>query len=216
MRTVDNTVEDTVEKSVASVMGAAKKPVRIPRLPARWLRSFGSLRTQLILWNFVALSLLVGGLGVVCRYAIYSYLLQSVDHELDQSIDRYMRPPRKDHGPPDGPNGKIGKATLQAGAWGRDRTRNMGWAQMAGENPPFGEPPPDERGPGGMGKHFGGPPEGFPGGKHGPHPPDENSQFRPHQYNSKQDNPTLPQTRAQFGTRQDWRSPLRERPFTIR
>jgi signal transduction histidine kinase len=49
---------------------------------------------HLIFWNVVALVLLVGGLGIVCRFVTVSYLIGSVDRELDHSIEMYRRPPR--------------------------------------------------------------------------------------------------------------------------
>jgi signal transduction histidine kinase len=59
------------------------------RLPPRWRRSVGSLRTQLILGNVLSLTLLLGGLAVVCRLIVATFLQQSVDKELERSIERF-------------------------------------------------------------------------------------------------------------------------------
>lgn len=58
----------------------------------RLRRRFASLRTQLIFWNVIALSLLLGGLGIVCRFVILSYLIQSVDRDLDHGATMFTRP----------------------------------------------------------------------------------------------------------------------------
>ncbi len=56
----------------------------------RWLPKRGSLRTQLIAWNIVALALLLGLLGIVVRYTVSSYLMISVKDELEKM---QRRPP---------------------------------------------------------------------------------------------------------------------------
>jgi len=65
----------------------------LARLPAHWRRSVGSLRTQLIFWNVVTLSLLVGGLGIFCHFITLSFMTQSVNRELDRSLNMFRRPP---------------------------------------------------------------------------------------------------------------------------
>jgi signal transduction histidine kinase len=62
----------------------------------RWPGRRGSLRTQLIAWNILALALLLGMLGVVIRYTVRSFLTASVNRELDRQV-AHMPPP-----PPDG------------------------------------------------------------------------------------------------------------------
>ncbi|MCW3096834.1 MAG: sensor histidine kinase [Chthonomonadaceae bacterium] len=89
------------------------------RLPERYRRSLGSLRTQLIVGNVLALSLLLCGLAVVCRVITFTFIQQSVDRELERSVARYSRlgPIRRAFGPSplemlrgfgDGPNGGPG------------------------------------------------------------------------------------------------------------
>ena len=178
MKTVDNaekTVMGGVGKSRNAKWGAA-------RLPSCWKRSLGSLRTHLIVWNIVALSLLVGGLGMVCRYAIQKFLIQSIDHDLENSIGMYIHPPLK-HGEPHGsPDGKSGDRPEPGPKQGDDEGGEHGPGPRGREEHSPGEGPPEEHGPG---RHHFGPPGGFHGGKHGPGPPEENSEFRPHQFNSK-------------------------------
>jgi signal transduction histidine kinase len=65
----------------------------LTRLTTHLRHSSGSLRTQLIFWNILALTLLLGGLTLVCRFAMSAIMLQSVDHELAHSIDMYRHPP---------------------------------------------------------------------------------------------------------------------------
>lgn len=106
----------------------------------------GSLRTQLIVGNIVAVSLLVGGLGIACRFIILGYMLQSVDQELERSIGRYMRPPR-----------------IPGALGGRDRGPEPG-PPLDNDGPPPG--PPDE--------FRGG--EGRPDGREGPSGPGDGRQ----------------------------------------
>jgi signal transduction histidine kinase len=60
----------------------------------RLRRGSRSLRNQLICWNVLALTLLLGGLAVICRLAMETLTMQSVDVELTRSIEMYRRPPR--------------------------------------------------------------------------------------------------------------------------
>ena len=98
-----------------------------PAAPAATRRRW-SLRTQLIAWNIVALALLLGLLGIVIRYTVSSFLMASVNRELE-AMERLPPPPL---------------------------LRRRGPAEDAerGRRPFFGPPPlPFERGPG----HRGGP-----------------------------------------------------------
>jgi signal transduction histidine kinase len=118
-------------------------------------RRFGSLRTQLIFWNTVAIALLLGALGFICRTITLTFILQSVDRELKRGIGMFQRPPPParpplaTEGPPFQPPG-------------------IGVGQFRPEPPPF--PPGGERRR----------EPRFPG--HGPGPlipPDANSPYRP-------------------------------------
>lgn len=190
MKIVDK-AEETVMRQDGRRTGAGGLSAK---LPLRWQRSLGSLRTHLIVWNIVALSLLVGGLGVVCRYAILKFLIQSIDRDLENSISMYIHPPPKHGRQPGRPAGKSGsrpKPGLERRDDGGEHSPDF---RDREEHSP-GERLPEEHGPGSH--HFGPPPGGFHGGKHGPGPPDQNNEFRPHQYNSKglSDSDTAPDTR---------------------
>ena len=68
-----------------------------------------SLRTQLIAWNIVALSVLFIALGGVIRYMVRSFMLTAVDRELRVRAQRAMGPPpprpqRPQRDNPDGRN----------------------------------------------------------------------------------------------------------------
>jgi signal transduction histidine kinase len=52
----------------------------------------GSIRTQLIVWNVVALSILLLVLGIVVRLTVESYMTRSIDAELENRV-KLMRPP---------------------------------------------------------------------------------------------------------------------------
>lgn len=71
-------------------------------IPGRW-----SLRSQLVVWNSAALLLLLAVLGLIAHYAVRSFLLLTVDHELEMRVDRFVH-----HGgpvgppPADGPHGR--------------------------------------------------------------------------------------------------------------
>ena len=189
-------VEEPVDKAVEAVMRMRAKAGGLhwlaAKLPARWRRSLGSLRTQLIVWNIVALSLLLGGLGVVCRYAIWKFLLQSVDQNLESSISLFIHPPPK-HGPPHGsPGGKSGSRPEPGPERGQGNRGEHGPGPNDREEH---SPGPASEEPG-MGRHSDGPPsEGFQHGKHGPGPPGENSEFRVHHYNAKGQTDTASDTR---------------------
>lgn len=52
-----------------------------------------SLRTQLIGWNIVALSLLLCVLGVVMRYTVTSSLQRAIEHTLESRMQSFREPP---------------------------------------------------------------------------------------------------------------------------
>ena len=58
----------------------------------------GSLRAQLIAWNIAILALLLGGLGLVIRGAVYAAMLASIDRDLEERLRHFHEPP-----PPPGP-----------------------------------------------------------------------------------------------------------------
>lgn len=76
----------------------------VERLPAKYRRSAGSLRTHLIFWNIVAVSSMLVLLGVVCRFVTLQVIMGSVNDEMARAIRMYKRPPR--FGP--GMNGEHG------------------------------------------------------------------------------------------------------------
>ena len=73
----------------------------------QWFSRRGSLRTQLIVWNILALTVLLGILGTVIRQTVHSFLMTSVNSELERQAQRVrLPPPRRERGPrPDGPEG---------------------------------------------------------------------------------------------------------------
>jgi len=74
----------------------------------QWFGRKGSLRTQLIVWNILALTLLLGVLGTVIRQTVQSFLMTSVNSELERQAQRIRLPPppRHERGPrPDSPEG---------------------------------------------------------------------------------------------------------------
>ncbi len=96
-----------------------------------------SLRTQLVLWNVLALALLFAALGVVVRYAVQSTILASVDRELERRT-----------GPPGGgpPDHGGGHNPLDGGGGPPDGADNPPDGDRGG---PFGRhgPPPNDRDP---------------------------------------------------------------------
>jgi signal transduction histidine kinase len=125
----------------------------------RLRRSVGSLRTHLIFWNVVALSLLLGGLGIVCRFVTLSFMMQSVDRELERGIGMFRRPPPS--APP--PFGGENHSPPGPGYPGPDHGP-----------PPFGREGPPPPGP------------DYRGNSHRPpHPPDANNPYRPHLFNTE-------------------------------
>ena len=56
----------------------------------RFQRSFASIRTQLILGNVIALSLLLIALGVVCRFVTISFMMRSVDEDLERRVSMFF------------------------------------------------------------------------------------------------------------------------------
>jgi len=74
----------------------------------QWLGRRGSLRTQLIVWNILAFALLLAVLGAVIRQTVHSFLMTSVNSELERQAQRTRLPPppRHERGPrPDRPEG---------------------------------------------------------------------------------------------------------------
>jgi len=92
------------------------------------------VRTQLIAWNVIALSLLLGMLGVIVRYSVKELMLHSID------IDLASRIRRRPNGPPrPGPGlGDGGPGLMSPGP--PDRGRDDG-------GPPSPGGPPDPNGP---------------------------------------------------------------------
>ncbi len=171
-------MEDTAENIV---MQPASRRFAA-RLPARWKRSLGSLRTQLILWNVIALSLMLGGLGVVCRYAILQFLMQSVNHELERGIDMFTRPPRSKHAPPPA---RPGEETGGRPPFGEENREGPPHEHELEAGPPGEHTPPDNLTENGVtgSRSDRPPPADFHGGDHhGPGPPDSSNPYRPHHY----------------------------------
>ncbi len=138
--------------------------VRIPvfhlpfrRLLTRLRRSAGSLRVQLMFWNVVTLSLLLGGLGILCRWVTLSVMMESVDQELDRDVRMFLRPPPFHRG-----HDYPGPPISGEDAHGRG-----------------GRPGP---GPITSGNHFGGDHFGPGGGPGGPHGPDSDNPYRPRHF----------------------------------
>lgn len=92
----------------------------------------GSLRTQLIVWNIAALAILLGILGVVTRYTVSSYMLASIERQLESRARRMPPPPREF--PPD----RDGRGEPPFGREGRGDWERRGDHRR---------PPPFERDP---------------------------------------------------------------------
>ncbi len=163
------------------------------RFPNLLKKAFkGSLRTQLIVGNIVAVSLLVGGLGIACRFIILTYMLQSVDQELERSIGRYMHPPRiggagggRDREP--GPEPPPREAGFPHHGHRPDETRGDGKrpdAHDGQDGPPDGlegHGPPDGEEERGGRQHPGPPPAGHARADHGPPGAEQTDNlYRPH------------------------------------
>ncbi len=67
----------------------------------------GSLRTQLILWNIVALAILLGVLGIVIRFTVSSYMLGSINKQLENRVRQMPPPPRERPRGEDGLGGRV-------------------------------------------------------------------------------------------------------------
>lgn len=104
-----------------------------------------SIRTQLVLWNVLALALLLGVLGSIVRVAVRNTIMASVDGELERRTGPMAHGPPRDGPPP--PEGRFG-GPLE----GRRRPDGGG--------PPDGPPPngrfPNEKNGAGLGRprHF--------------------------------------------------------------
>ncbi len=70
-----------------------------------WPGSGGSIRNQLIALNILTLAVLLGGLGLVVRITVRSFMLSAVDRELESSAQRLIHPPPGHGGPFGGPPG---------------------------------------------------------------------------------------------------------------
>lgn len=150
-----------------------------------WQRHFGSLRAQLIFWNVIALSLLLGGLGIVCRYITYSYMMQSVRQELEHSASMFMRPPPA----PPPPREEHGRG------------------ERGGPDAPFGQFPPDQN-PGGNGS-------GGPNGRGRHRPPDAENPYRAHLFTADGKSAMPDDTRAAWDTKALQRALQGEKIFTF-
>ncbi len=99
-----------------------------------------SVRTQLILWNIVALAILLGILGGVIHYTVESFLIDSVDRELDRRLQRVGDHPDPPPGPhPDGFQG-VGQPPFMD-----DRRRDGGGPPIDFNRPEFDHRPPGFR-----------------------------------------------------------------------
>ena len=123
----------------------------------RWL---SSLRTQLILGNVVALAILLGVLGIVCRYVIFSFMLNSIDRDLERSAMRMRRPPPF--------QGEMRGGRIEGKA--NDRM-NDGREEPPGNETPPPAPEPRKEGFGGY--------DHAPNENRPPRPPDANNPYRP-------------------------------------
>ena len=65
-----------------------KTPTPSLALWEQWFGRRGSLRTQLIVWNILALTVLLGVLGAVIRQTVHSFLMTSVNSELERQVQR--------------------------------------------------------------------------------------------------------------------------------
>jgi hypothetical protein len=177
----------------------------------------GSLRTQLIVWNVVALALLLAILGVVIRYTVSSFLLLSVNRELEK-IDRPMfgggpRPPgnfsrggqmfsQGDRGDMPPPMPGVGPGDM-GGGMGDPNGPGMPAFTNNDRNNRSGR-----RGANGF--------NGFKGGdKNGPRPPWGDDMYHPRHFDLK-GKPLMPLAITRSGTPKASRLPRRGRRTTPR
>ena len=161
----------------------------------QWFGRRGSLRTQLIVWNILALTVLLGILGTVLnRQTVHSFLMASVNSELERQAQRVrLPPPRRERGPrPDDLEGPPAFEHLRErqfpdledfphrydlSSLGENRRashlHHLRYDEVQG--PPLR--PPHEHG---EGRPFPGPRE-F-GGRPGPPPFRESGPYRPHHF----------------------------------
>lgn len=103
----------------------------------------GSVRTQVIVWNIVTLAIWLGALGIAIRYTVRSFLMSSVERELEHRVQ-----PPPDHGrPPPGlqENGPHGSRPSDGPDQHGNHGRGDGRPRRDGD-PPRGEgPPPPQR-----------------------------------------------------------------------
>jgi signal transduction histidine kinase len=128
----------------------------LEQLAARWQRAFGSLRAQLIVGNVIALSLLVGGLGVACRVAVFQFMMQSVNDDLERGIHMFLRPPPHEFSKFDKSNPRPPRPPDD----GFNGNRFNGNEFHGGEHGPPGPPPGESN--------------------HWPRPPGANNPYGPH------------------------------------
>lgn len=155
------------------------------RLPFR-LRSAGSLRTRLIFWNILMLALLLGGLGIVCRFVTLSYMMQSVDQELERGIARYLRPPPS-HAFSSSPSPFGGDDPFSPAPPSFGEDPHFPSSFRGGPPPPFADgayvSPPDFHG-------------GPTGGPEPPAPSGDFNPYRPHLFNAEGRSITFDHSRA--------------------
>ncbi len=149
-----------------------------------------------MVWNILALTVLLGALGVVIRQTVQSFLMQAVNRELERQAQqvRLPPPPRRERPPrPDKPDGPLIAKHLSNQRW-RGRTNgphlpDLRLSRLGRLFPvfqfshydEFPGPPPypphehDEE------EHFPGPPP-FDR-RSNPPPPGESGPYRPHHFN---------------------------------
>lgn len=66
----------------------------------------GSLRTQLVAWNILALALLLAALGLIIRYTVQTTIMASVDRELNDRVRQFFEHGPPPPGPPPGDRGR--------------------------------------------------------------------------------------------------------------
>ncbi len=157
-------------------------PVPRRSLLARILRP-GSVRTQLIAVNVLALSLLLGGLGITVRYSVKRLMLQSIDRELQRrghgpgGRGGPMRGPGGRDASPNSPQPGIPQYPGQGRAPGGPQPGNDA-PQEPGHQGPDGDGNPPERAPGGGGDPRGAQDNGMRQNRPGP-PPQEEGPYKP-------------------------------------
>lgn len=119
-----------------------------PSVPAQ---RRGSLRRQLIAWNILALAVLLAILGLTIRYTVHSFLMASVDRELERFL-RFIPPgpPNGGFRPPQDERGERFRGRFRGGGRDREDDRPFPFGMRGGfrpDRPPgrdFGRPAPWE------------------------------------------------------------------------